>query len=546
MTSKRDDTSASPDKTRTSRRYSSKLQALSASQLQAELDDNIAQAFSQSDIDILESAFEQFDERKNGTIDARALRSLLESLDFCLDDEIITTLVESPPQDANGMLTWKDFLTISRQRVQLEADLCRKLFQNCDDDEDGLLQPCEVMRMVSKLGVSLLPETLADVTEECQINGEAIDFESFWKILQVLREREGFTSREAAEIREVFAKYDSGGQGEMPLKRVPTAMAWLGYQPGPGVIGKANKQVEIPSMGSEHPYITEAQFMKLARKHREAELKAIRKVYRTFAHDGGAGKLFLQELQAAVTRLNRLFVNDVKDWMKAFRPCTKVPRKHISFDFEEFRLIVFHCSEKMRTRIRKNCGYSDAQLSHLRNEFVKYTNDGSSTELDATGVVKLVKALFPQANTSSKVRNRLKTAFEDNSATDTGLDWHSFLRVMRAYDNLAEEDAEHDIQAGLDELNLPDECLDKAQEILSHLLEGTKSRTPTPSEIVFLVQSVAPGLTEYEAEEALLRLHEAMANHEDIEGEINVVVHLKRIIRDDDLSRRTVDERPDM
>merc|ERR1712139_609430 len=124
---------------------------------------------------------------------------------------------------------------------------------------------------------------------------------------------------------------------------------------------------------------------------------------------------------------------------------------------EEFRIIVLHCCDKMRTRIHKNCGYSEVQLSKLRIEYVKYTKDGSSTIVDSTGLVKLFKALFPESQTSPTVRNRLRLALETNSAKNSGLDWHSFLRVMRAYDNLNEIDAEQKMQEGIEDLNITDE-----------------------------------------------------------------------------------------
>jgi len=404
--------------------------------------------------------------------------------------------------------------------------------------------------MVSKLGVSLLPETLADLTEECEVDGGAIDFQGFWKMLQVLRAREGFTVQEATDVHEVFLKFDSTGRGEMPLKRVPAALIWLGYQAGPGVIGKANKQVEIPFTGSS--YITEAQFMKLARKHREAELKAVRKVYRTFAEDGGAGKLHQENLQAAVTRLNRLLINDFLDWIKMFRPGARIARKHVSYDPEEFRMIVLHCCEKVRSRIHKNCGYSEVQLSKLRIEFVKYTKDGSSTEVDVMGLMKLFKALLPQSQTSPTVRNRLKVALENNSAKHTGLDWHSFLRVLRGYENLAEIDAEQSVQAGIDELRIPEDCIEKAEELLSLLCRceqapffDTKSDVSSQllgRDVKFLVQGIAPGLSEEEGEEALDRLFEA--ERESVEGEFSMVSGLKQLVLEGYLSRSRGSDRP--
>lgn len=489
------------------------------------------EGFCKSDLKILESAFERFDENRNGVIDPKELEPLLESLDFCLDEGVVDSLVSEPLRDNDGTLTWKDFVRISRKRVALEFELCQQFFSSCDHNEDGLLEPGELMRVFLKIGVSMLPETLVDITEECGVDGSAIDFQAFWKMLQVLRGREGFTLQEAADILEVYAKFDSSGRGEMPLKRVPAALTWLGFQCSAGVLGKAHKQVAIPTTGSS--YMTEVEFMKLARKHVEAQQRAFRKVYRAFAEDGGAKNLSMEHLQAAVTRLNRLFVSDFLDWIKVFRPAARIARKHISFDFEEFRIISLHCAEKLRARIQKNSGFSEVQLSRLRIEFVKYTKGGSNSEVPPKGLVKLFKALFPLAQTSNCVRNRLRRALEMNDCRNSGLDWHTFLRVMRTYDDLVELDAEQSIQSSIDELCVPDDSVEEAQDLIS-IFREEDSRRLTERDVRFLVQGIAPGLTKEHAEEVLNRLQDPDGDEEDdelLEDEVPIAAKVKRLTR---------------
>lgn len=286
--------------------------------------------------------------------------------------------------------------------------------------------------------------------------------------------------------------------------------------------------------------------MKLARKHREAQLRAIRKVYRTFAREGGAGTLHIDNLQAAITRLNRLFINDFLDWIKKFKPAAGVARKHVSFDYEEFRIIVLHCCDKLRERVQRNCGYSETQLSKLRMEFVKYTKEGSSTEVDATGLVKLFKLVMPQTWISPTARSRLRSALAMFHAPTSGLDWHTFLRVIRTYDDLTEILAEEHTEAAIFELQVPDECIDRAQEILSHLClrelapsttVKLKTASLTSADLLFLVQGIAPGLTEEEVKEALDRLHEA--ERETVEGEFSVVESMKLIVMSGALSKRS-------
>merc|ERR1712070_79071 len=142
--------------------------------------------------------------------------------------------------------------------------------------------------------------------------------------------------------------------------------------------------------------------------------------------------------------------------------------------------------------IQKNSGFSEVQLSRLRIEFVKYTKGGSDSEVPPKGLVKLFKALFPLAQTSNCVRNRLRRALEMNDCRNSGLDWHTFLRVMRTYDDLVELDAEQSIQSSIDELCVPDDSVEEAQDLIS-IFREEDSRRLTERDVRFLVQGIAPG-----------------------------------------------------
>lgn len=470
------------------------------------------EGFCKGDLVVLEGAFEQYDKNKNGFIDSRELPDLLESLDFCLDMSVIQSIVSLPLRDSGGQsdardsvgaLTWKDFLMVMRKRVALEFELCQNLFNRYDDDVDGLLRPGQVMRLFAKLGVSMLPETLADVIGECEINGRAIDFQGFWKLLQTLRVREGFTAKEAEEIRDVFRRFDSSGRGEMPVKRVSAALTWLGYENGCfGEMGKANRRLSLPSPSSG--YVTEVQFLKLVRKHREAELRVVRNVFRHFAEDGGAGKITMSKLGEAVSKLGRGFDPDFNEWMKTNRPGARVAKKHVSFDFEEFRKVVLYCREKLRDRSMKNCGFSPVQLSRFRIEFVKYTQDKGSTTVNAKGAIKLFADMVPLSQTSVEVRDRLRKALATNNSKNGSLDWHSFLCVMRAYEDLVEVDAEHSIQAGIEALSIPSNCSEEAVAVVTRFRQGANALTE--EDVIFLAKGLEPDLTVEQAREVLTLL----------------------------------------
>lgn len=476
------------------------------------------EGFCKSDLDAILQVFQQFDKNHNGVIDHAELQTMMEWHDFILDENIISTLVNQPLQ-LHGVVTWKDFLVVMRKRVAQEFELAQKHFAVFDEDKDHLLEPGQVMRLFSRLGVTILPETLVSVVEECDIpddQGDHLDFHSFWKVLQVLKGREGFTVEEAEDLREVFKRFDSSGSGLMPIKRAQMALTWLGYMSGPGTLGKANLQADAgKKLGN---YMTEAQFMKCCRRHREMELRAIRKVFRSFSDDEGAGKLNMESLQNAVKKVNRTFHNDCLDWVKMHRPGARLARKAAGFDCEDFRVIVFHCREKMRQRIHKNHGFSEVQLSRLRIEFVKYTKDGQSIEVSPKGLIKLFKALFPLAQSSTQVRDRLRKALENNNCKTSGLDWLGFLGVMRTYDDLVEEDREKNIQAAIRDLGVSAEDYEEAQDALSDLDHEGAIKLEV-KQLRVLVKTVLPNMTEEQAEQIIERMKEVDA---EAEGEVGI------------------------
>jgi len=485
------------------------------------------EGFCKSDLEAILQIFHQFDKNRNGIIDDAELKAMMEWHDFIINEDIVATLVSQPLQ-MHGVVTWKDFLVVMRKRVALEFELAQKHFRTFDDDEDHLLNPGELMRLFIALGVSILPETLVSVVEECDIPedlGDNLDFHSFWKVLQVLKGREGFTVEEAEELQSVFRRFDSSGNGRMPKKRSQMALTWLGYIAGPGTLGKANQEAGDLK---EVNYLSEAQFMKTCLRHREAELRAMKKVFRTYAEEGGAGKLNIDSLQNAVRKVNRVFLNDCMDWIKVHRPGARLARKVAGFDSEDFRMIIWHCREKMRQRLQKNHGFSEVQLSRLRIEFVKYTKDGQSIEVSPKGLIKLFKALFPLAQSSTQVRDRLRKALENNNCKTSGLDWLGFLGVMRTYDDLVEEDREMNIQASLRELAVANEDMEEAQDALC-VLDHDGAEALLVPHVQVLVKSMVAVLPEDKALEIIQRMKEVEAEAENEVGISQKVRCLQRI-----------------
>lgn len=167
--------------------------------------------------------------------------------------------------------------------------------------------------------------------------------------------------------------------------------------------------------------------------------------------------------------------------------------------------------------------------------FVKYTRDGAGKEVDTANMVKLFKEVFPNVLTSQTVHNRLRKALDMESMNGKCLDWYGFLHLMMVYEDLAEEECERCIQDCLEDLNLPQHCVDDGQDILRRICLGAKAQPPVTAEnLLFLARGIAPQLTQEEAEEALERIVETEAFQDELMG----VRGLKTIVLSYDLSKR--------
>merc|ERR1719221_1818045 len=152
-------------------------------------------------------------------------------------------------------------------------------------------------------------------------------------LLQLLRVREGFNKAETQNIHEAFCRFALGGRGQLLAKRLPEAMVWLGHYKG-----AANLKAKKAFIGVEKKhYITEEEFVKLLRHVCETEQHALRRVFKTFAEDSGAGPLHVTNFQSAVKRLTRVYVNDASQWLTLHRPFARLSKKRAHIDIEDFR-----------------------------------------------------------------------------------------------------------------------------------------------------------------------------------------------------------------
>lgn len=429
------------------------------------------EGFSQSEALALEQAFRRFDRDGSGNIDADELHCMLIWLGFCADMKIVMELVEDVKDTALG-IDLERFMILMRKHRAAEYAHTLELFDRFDSDLDGLLSPGELSGLFRRLGLSLVPEALIEVVQECNLNYEEFTFTDFWKALQVLRNREGFTAAERKDIAETFQRFDRSKTGEISTRSAGDALRWLGYLQG----RRERRRMEWRREYGQRGRLTEEEFVKIVREHAEGQLHRTRFVFREMADERGAGPLPFSRLADALKELTWGYQDEHEKWLRANMPHKWMLRNTTGFDFEEFRRVAEGCHRRMRDRLRAHQGFTDRDLAELRISFAaECVKHGGSKTLPPAGLVELFPIICPVIETSPEVRNTIKKAMSMHKVGSGGLDWDGLVQVMRTYEDLLEEEEAAGAPLVKSELGVPATQIDDVLDIFhQYLLVGPR------------------------------------------------------------------------
>lgn len=395
------------------------------------------EGFSKTELMAMEEAYQRFDYNASSILEANEVPAVIAWLSFVLDPVCVRRLVANFTSEDGG-LNWNQFVMLNRESRMLEHQQSKTLFDKFDSDKDGIIGPVEVLVLFRALGVTVLPEALLEAVEDSRMDGMKFAFDDYLRVLQVLRDREGFTSAEANEIGEAFRKFDSFERNALSTRQAFRALRWLGFLLHPKDLGRVDWKYEADEFG----VLLRPEFMRLVRRHFEATVISIRQIFREFSDQGGAKPMHKSKLRSALKRLDHGYLDDYLGWLHHNLPARWLFQKNASLDFEDFRRLVQGCRDKVCDRVRAQHGYIDVEIARLRILFVQHAEDGASGRVPPAGLIELFRQLHPSIQSSSEARNRLKKALEVNKCAGAGINWLLFLQVMRTHQTLLESDEE--------------------------------------------------------------------------------------------------------
>ena len=142
---------------------------------------------SQDEVDEIKQAFDLFDTNQSGTIDAKELKSAMQSLGFDTKNPTIYQLIADldTPSNAKG-ISFDDFVEAINNKLgdKETKDGIQRIFNLfIDDPNQNSITLSSLRRIARELGEQMSSDELKDMLERASSSGSELTFEEFYDIM---------------------------------------------------------------------------------------------------------------------------------------------------------------------------------------------------------------------------------------------------------------------------------------------------------------------------------------------------------------------------
>jgi calmodulin len=136
--------------------------------------------FDERTLDDFRSAFNTFDKDGGGSIDAKELKELMNTVGTNPTDKELDEMIAMADADGSGSIDFAEFVTLMAHNMTDEksVDDLKKAFQVFDSDGSGNISPDELQRIMINVGEPVSLEDVNKVISEADEDGDGeINFE---------------------------------------------------------------------------------------------------------------------------------------------------------------------------------------------------------------------------------------------------------------------------------------------------------------------------------------------------------------------------------
>eukprot|EP01129_Flabellula_baltica_P015038 TRINITY_DN7412_c0_g1_i1.p2 TRINITY_DN7412_c0_g1~~TRINITY_DN7412_c0_g1_i1.p2 ORF type:complete len:149 (-),score=38.92 TRINITY_DN7412_c0_g1_i1:51-497(-) len=136
-----------------------------------------------------QSAFNLFDENKDGTIDVEQIGVIFRALGQTPTEGDIARIIREVQEESNGLIDFETFFAYLQQQMAkayTEKDI-KKAFEVLDFNGDGTIPAADLFHVMTTVGEPLSEDQVEEMFKEAEIDKEngVITFEDFQRMLAI-------------------------------------------------------------------------------------------------------------------------------------------------------------------------------------------------------------------------------------------------------------------------------------------------------------------------------------------------------------------------
>lgn len=376
-----------------------------------------------------------------------------------------------------------------RKIREREVRQVKQLVEQNDADGSGTLSGDEVDAFIESLGYFPDRNAVKEAAIAAGLDPEDsdLDLSELFQLLLSFRQREGLSNDFMDEIERAFKKYDRLDEDEISTVDIGKILRWLGFPTPFEVQQHLIAQVDLDDSGR----LSLSELRKLMRLYRDKELEQMRTVFASQDNKGHHGALASWQVDFAIAKLELELDRSCYAQALAAEIPPKTPASAHVIDMAAFVRIATALRDGARRGFQSNGGFSEEELDELRQQFVKYDNDGSG-DITNKELVGLIEDAFPEMANDPKMRPFLTQMLHEIDADESGsLDFQDFVRLMQQLRDLQDRARIAKEQRAIHETNFSAQEVKEFREIFLASDEDDAA-VLTLKQVCHMMESICP------------------------------------------------------
>eukprot|EP00929_Paragymnodinium_shiwhaense_P086224 TRINITY_DN46756_c0_g1_i1.p1 TRINITY_DN46756_c0_g1~~TRINITY_DN46756_c0_g1_i1.p1 ORF type:complete len:1034 (-),score=285.33 TRINITY_DN46756_c0_g1_i1:328-3429(-) len=456
------------------------------------------EGFTKTEYEGYMAGYRLFDREKSGELHSTSFLSLLRWLGFSVTDKEAAGIVDKVDHDKSGSISPREYMVCMRKLRELEIAKVKTVMAMADVNNDGKVYASELRVIVfSALHYTPDNEAVDDAARAAGIDPEDddLDLSEIWRLLDIYRQREGFSDAEVTEVEEAFAKYDDEGKGLVSSIIIGQLFRVLGLQVDFDILQDIAESVDIEGRKE----LDLRRLLKVIRLHFAKVMDDAQKVFHQCG-DGhgslkrGCGKAALERMECVpmqgpgVEFLPEGMIQQAQEILNVVLDADNTPR---GVRLRAFMTTVYRFKRLQRRSNKYNFGFSVGHVKSLMQRFESYDKD-SSGDIDSTEMIVLISKTYPDLAHNAELRPRLKKMVQAVTPKSGKLRFRDFLKLTREAFDLQDLSRLRKLERAVAKTGFTKKDVSGFRELFFGAADTKADQTMTLDEACCMIDKVCP------------------------------------------------------